>query len=84
MDSMFEGCSLLKKLPDLSNWNTSNVLNMRYLFKGCSSLNSMPDISKWDITVASKLKSEEGRIKGIEGMFDGCPDSLNIPEKFKI
>ena len=84
MDSMFEGCSLLKKLPDLSNWNTCNVLNMRYLFKGCSSLNSMPDISKWDITVASKLKSEEGRIQGIEGMFDGCSDSLNIPEKFKI
>ena len=30
------------------------------------------------------LKNSDGSIEGINGMFDGCPDSLNIPEKFKI
>ena len=79
MRCMFKGCSSLKSLPDISKWNTSNVGNMKCMFDGCSSLNSIPDISKWDITSALKWKDLGG---GIKGMFDGCPYSLNIPEKF--
>ena len=79
MNSMFNGCSSLKSLPDISNWNTSNVGSMRNMFSGCSSLNSLPDISKWDITSALKFKDLGEKPR----MFDGCPDSLNIPEKFK-
>ena len=79
MDNMFNGCSSLKSLPDISNWNTSNVLSMDNMFSGCSSLNSLPDISKWDITSALKFKDLGEKPR----MFDGCPDSLNIPEKFK-
>ena len=78
--SMFEGCSSLKSLPDISKWYTSNVGDMRYMFKGCSSLKSLPDISKWDIKLSLQFKDIYG---GIEGMFDGCSESLNIPEKFK-
>ena len=42
-------CFSLKSLPGISNWNTSNVSDMRGLFYGCKSLISLPDISKWNI-----------------------------------
>ena len=48
MSYLFRNCSSSKSLPDISEWNTSNVINMNYLFCGCSSLESLPDISKWD------------------------------------
>ena len=37
MKGMFSGCSSLKKL-NLSNCNTNNVTDMRYIFRGYSSL----------------------------------------------
>ena len=83
MESMFEGCSSLKSIPDISKWNTSKVFSMRNMFKGCSSLNSIPDISKWDITQALKCEDFDKNNCGIKGMFFGCPNSLNIPIKFK-
>ena len=43
---MFYNCSSLEYLPDISNWNTKNVVIMRGMFYGCSSLKSLPDISK--------------------------------------
>ena len=48
MDYLFYGCSSLKKLPDISKWETSSVKNINYLFYGCSSLKELPDISKWN------------------------------------
>jgi len=42
---MFNNCSLLESLPDISKWNTNNVTNMRDLFNNCSLLESLPDIS---------------------------------------
>ena len=41
---MFYRCSSLSSLPDISNWNTTNVNNMSDMFLGCSSLSSLP---KW-------------------------------------
>ena len=72
MSCMFYNCSSLNSLPDISNWNTSNVTDMSCMFSHCSSLNSLPDITKWDI---KKLKN-----KG--DMFKGCKERI-IPEKFK-
>ena len=48
MSSMFDYCSSLILLPDISNWDTKNVTNIGSLFFRCSSLLSLPDISKWD------------------------------------
>ena len=77
MDEMFSSCALLKTLPDISNWNTSKVAQMGGMFKDCLCLTSLPDISKWDITYAIKMKKTSD-------MFLNCPESLNIPEKFKV
>ena len=48
MSYMFDGCSSLSSLLDISKWNTNNVNDMSYMFYECSSLSSLPDISKWN------------------------------------
>ena len=48
MSYMFNGCSSLSKLPDISKWDTNKVTNMRAMFIGCSSLSNLTDISKWN------------------------------------
>ena len=46
---MFSGCILLKNLPDISNWDTSNVVDMSKMFMCLKHIISFPDISKWKI-----------------------------------
>ena len=43
---MFSKCSSLKSLPDISKWNTENIINISELISSCISLVSLPDISK--------------------------------------
>ena len=45
---------------DISEWNVSNVTNMRYMFSGCISFNQ--DISSWDVSNVTNMR----------GMFYGC------------
>ena len=73
MSYMFNECSSLLSLPDISKWNTNNVTNMSYMFYECSSLACLPDISKWNII----------NICNVNFMF---PDCLNIiiPKIIKI
>ena len=72
MGFIFDDCSSLSSLPDISKWNTNNVTDMSWMFRNCSSLQSLPDISKWDIN-----KNLER-----ESMFDGVDKKL-IPKKFQ-
>ena len=69
---MFSVCSLLASLPDISNWNTNNIINMNDMFSYCESLLSLPDISKWNISQSCTN----------ENMFNECNKSLIIPPKF--
>ena len=48
MSYIFYGCKSLKSLPDISKWDTKNVIDMSYMFYCCSSLKLLPDISNWD------------------------------------
>ena len=32
---MFLNCKSLSSLPDISKWNTENVLDMSYMFSNC-------------------------------------------------
>ena len=36
-------------LPDISKWNTENVIDMGGMFSIYSSLVALPDISKWNV-----------------------------------
>ena len=66
MSYMFDGCSSLLSLPDISKWNTNNVTNMSYMFDGCSSLSSLSDISKWNTN----------KVANISYMFGGCSNII--------
>ena len=55
MSFMFDGCSLLKEL-NLSNFNTNNVINMRFMF------------SKFSDKLKLKIKSQYKNFK--EMAFD--------------
>ena len=46
MSYMFCNCISLKELPDISKWNTNNVINMSQIFSKCRELKELPDISK--------------------------------------
>ena len=67
---LFENCSLLNKLPDISKWETDNVENISCLFQNCSKLYSIPDISKWNLNKVSECKSP----------FKGCSSLIKIPD----
>ena len=60
----------LTNLPDISNWNTSNITNMSGLFKGCSALFSLPNISKWDTSKVTNFSS----------LFMGCSKLEELPD----
>ena len=42
MSSIFNNCSLLISLPDISKWNSDNLTDMSAMFSYCSSLLSLP------------------------------------------
>ena len=70
MNEIFNGCSSLSSLPDISKWNTNNVTNMICIFNRCSSLSSLPDISKWNTN----------NVTNMYGMFSWCSSLLSLPD----
>ena len=64
MGGMFFECSSLKVL-NLSNFNTDNVNNMRYMFYNCSTLKEL-NISNFNTN----------NVIYMECMFSGCPNEL--------
>ena len=67
---MFYKCSSLLYIDDISNWNTTNIIDMSYMFYECSSLKSLPDISKWDTS----------QVTNMSNMFAKCSSLSNIPD----
>jgi len=47
MKGMFNECTSLISLSDISNWNTKNPTDMREMFNNCFFLISLPNIYKW-------------------------------------
>ena len=70
MRGMFYECNSLESLPDISEWNPDNLINISYLFYGCSSLVSIPDISKWNTS----------NVTDIRCMFYECKLLKSIPD----
>ena len=56
MACMFRSCSSLSSLPDISKWNTSNVINMSSIFYFCYKL-PLPDISKWNTSNVNNMSN---------------------------
>ena len=67
---MFNDCSDLISLPDISRINTSNVINMGWMFSNCSSLSSLPNISEWNTS----------NVKDMRCMFNNCSSLSSLPD----
>ena len=67
---MFENCSSLLSISDLSKLNTINVKNMNSMFFDCSSLISLSDTSNWITKNTLDMKY----------MFYGCSSLLSLPD----
>ena len=52
-----------KVVPDVSSWDTSNIVDMRFAFAGAASAN--PDVSGWDTS----------QVTDISSLFDGAPSN---------
>jgi len=70
MSCLFGKCSSLKKIPDISLWNTSNVLDIGGLFYNCLSLEELPYLSKWNTNKVIIMNS----------IFYGCKKIEFIPD----
>ena len=70
MSYMFDCCSSLSSLPDISKWNIINVTHMSYMFYECSSLLFLPDISKWNTN----------NVIDMDFIFDGCLNIIVLKE----
>ena len=57
---------------DVSSWNVSNVINMRYTFYKCNAFTGK-GIENWDVS----------KVKNMNYMFNGC-DKMTIPSWYKL
>ena len=86
------------KYIDISDWDVSNVTDMRYMFYGCDELESIEDISSWDVSKVTNISSmfyrckkfnqdisswNVSKVKYNSYMFDGCPIKDEYKPKFK-
>ena len=72
MNHLFEGCLSLISIPDISNWDITNVADISDIFSKCYSLISMPNISKW------KFSNNDNN----RDLFnDDCLSLINLPSK---
>jgi len=46
MSYMFNLCTSLSSLPDISKWNTNNVTDMSYMFYDCNKIKFSEEIKK--------------------------------------
>ena len=72
LSGMFEECSTLRSLPDISNWNTSNIIiKMNNMFSSCISLLSLP-------SEFSNLNTSD--VVDMSYLFNGCSSLRSIPD----
>ena len=57
MNGMFNCCSSLTMIPNISKWKTNNLIEINEIFYGCSSLLIDPDISNWDLNKIKDIDS---------------------------
>ena len=70
LSEMFYNCLSLLSLPDISKWNTDNVIVMIFILFNCSSLLSLPNISK--------LNTDN--LENMSSMFFYCSSLSSLPD----
>jgi surface protein len=88
MNSMFNGCSALKAIPQL---DTSNVTTMNSMFYGCSALTAIPQLDTSNVTNMSYMfygcsaltaipQLDTSNVINISYMFQNCTALTAIPQ----
>ncbi len=80
LKSVFENCSLLTFIPDISKWKFNNKIEINNMFKGCKSLLITPDISKWSINIPSECISFPSFNSNSNSIIDNIIYSSNFSE----
>ena len=70
INGIFSNCSSLLAIPDISNWDTSNAIDMSKMFYNCRGLLLLSDISKWDTR----------NVIDMSKMFYNCILLSSVPE----
>ena len=68
LSHMFNGCSTLRNISELSYLDTRDVTDFSFMFWGCSSLNDIKPIENWNVTKGTNFQS----------MFGGCSSLEDI------
>ena len=74
---MFNGCSSLISLPDLSKWNINKVTDMVFMFSGCSLLISLSD----KLYLETKNRNEDDS-EDLDDLEDELDFSKEIFDRF--
>ena len=80
-DCMFLGCRSLKNIDGLKNWDTSNVISMKYIFYGCESLTNIDALSNWNtsnVNVLNYAFCDCESLSNIDGLRNW--DTRNVKE----
>ena len=67
---MFQNCSSIFSLPDISIYNNSNIIDMSFMFADCERLISLPDLSKWNTN----------NVTDLSGVFFDCSNLSSLPD----
>ena len=67
---MFNDCSSLVSLSDVSIWNNRNIINLKCLFNNCFLLEKLPDLSK--------LNTDN--VEDISFAFNNCHSLKSLPD----
>jgi len=72
MSYMFNDCTSLSSLPDISKWNINNVTDMSYIHRNCISLLNLSDIPSFfvhDLEVEDiEIVMNEGKVSRKEAI----------------
>ena len=60
----------MESIPDISKWDTKNVIDMTGMFEKCYNLLYLPDISSW----------KTSKVEYITLMFAECQKLLRFPD----
>ena len=69
MSSMFDNCSSLEEIQDMSKWNTKFVKDMSKMLYNCSSLIKLPKILPWNTK----------NVEDMSKMFYNCSSLKELP-----
>ena len=78
MCSTFAGCKKLTAL-DVSNWDVSNVTDMRSTFGGCEKLTALA-VSKWDVSNVTDMRSTFGGCEKLTALDVSKWDVSNVTD----